>query len=356
MVVKMKLFKLLLMSTVVVSAANAEIDLLGQSMMFDQDLGQSFIAIQHRGKLVEDAARAADAAYNELDLVALKSKSTPITARMDASERESLEAQGHDIITFSATSTEHGHVPAGMVTYSEIDGKARITLSYHGSESVEDFTEANLLALKQKNTEVGIDGYVHGGFNNRYMQSRESMMDSIEILLSNHGKTIKDVEVLVTGHSLGGALATLGAFDIKKNLGADKIKLVTYSSPRVLDAKGAKQMEKLFEGNDIFRIWRKNDLVPTLSLGTNWFFGYFTGFKHIGQSVKLASKAGFGSLENHIHGHNKAEALSPEKAEFDLNHVGYRTWMGNKVSQVVNTPLAVGGYIKSSIGSWLSRS
>jgi triacylglycerol lipase len=38
--------------------------------------------------------------------------------------------------------------------------------------------------------------------------------------------------IFVTGHSLGGALATFAAADIKRSIGSSKITIYTYGSPR----------------------------------------------------------------------------------------------------------------------------
>lgn len=49
-------------------------------------------------------------------------------------------------------------------------------------------------------------------------------------------------ELVITGHSLGGALSTLAAFDFN-NLGI-KTNLITFGSPRVGNEKFAKELNK----------------------------------------------------------------------------------------------------------------
>jgi hypothetical protein len=344
-----RVFKWLLVSTAVMSNAYANLDVLTNSMWEDPVQGH-VAAIQHRGNLVKDAVIASSAAYNDKDLIAIKSK--PLSQQRGFAERQSMIEDGHQVINFNAISKKHGHVPAGIVTYKEENGKGRLTIAYHGSESLQDFTEANLWAFKQKNDDLGINGYLHGGFNTRYMESRESLFDSIEQILTINGRSIQDVEILVTGHSLGGALAHLAAFDIQKNLvnafnATSKVDLVTFSSPRVFDHKGAEQMENLLGNNRMIRIWRENDIVPAVSLGTPLLGGFIDGYKHVGQSVKLAANGWFGDLKNHSLQSIKEDAVSPNNVKIDQNHMGYREKISHQVSKIAKVPAAIGKYIKS---------
>ena len=65
--------------------------------------------------------------------------------------------------------------------------------------------------------------------------------------------------LFVTGHSLGGAIATLVALALKKELGRD-VSLVTFGSPRVGDRTFVREFDR-----DVplsVRVVRDNDLVP----------------------------------------------------------------------------------------------
>ncbi|OFW85309.1 MAG: hypothetical protein A2W06_00325 [Alphaproteobacteria bacterium RBG_16_42_14] len=179
-----------------------------------------------------------------------------------------------------------------------------------------------------KNPELGIEGGIHKGFNNRYMQSREAMHDLIRATLDDHNKSAADVEFVVTGHSLGGALATLAAADLKKNFsGADNLKLVTFSSPRVVSHDGAQSIEDSIGKDRIIRVWRDGDIVPSILLG-------IFGFKHVGHSVKLESKTGGHlSLRNHGLSSIVEEATSAATIK-PLPHEGYKTWLKRKITSI----------------------
>ena len=65
---------------------------------------------------------------------------------------------------------------------------------------------------------------VHAGFHNEYLRYRDQII--------KHVDENPDKEIYITGHSLGGALATLASFDIAANQ-QRSVNLYTYGSPRV---------------------------------------------------------------------------------------------------------------------------
>lgn len=69
-------------------------------------------------------------------------------------------------------------------------------------------------------------------------------------------------EVWVTGHSLGGAVASLAATQLRLDgvVSADKLKLITYGQPRVGGATFAKAHDRLIPYS--FRVTHYLDLVP----------------------------------------------------------------------------------------------
>lgn len=73
---------------------------------------------------------------------------------------------------------------------------------------------------------------VHGGFYRSYATTnvRTLVLDSWQRLREQYGS---DKKVVVTGHSLGGALATFCALDLKLQHNDTDIQLYTLGSPRV---------------------------------------------------------------------------------------------------------------------------
>ena len=84
--------------------------------------------------------------------------------------------------------------------------------------------------------------------------------------------------ILVTGHSLGGVLATLAAIDIKKSTGfLGKMQLYTFGQPRVGNAQFADYVTQIIP-DDYYRVIHFTDPVPDLP-------SQLMGFKHSGTEI-----------------------------------------------------------------------
>lgn len=74
---------------------------------------------------------------------------------------------------------------------------------------------------------------VHSGFYEAYQFLQDDLRNTLSPILDEHPFST----ILVTGHSLGSALAVLGALDIKMHFGIHSklIRLYTFGQPRVGD-------------------------------------------------------------------------------------------------------------------------
>ena len=107
---------------------------------------------------------------------------------------------------------------------------------------------------------------IHEGFYTAYSAIRDQVRNTARKLLSEH----PTAKFLITGHSLGGALATLAGADIKIYLknSATKVYLYTLGSPRVGNPEFANELFTLFKSGRYYRIINYDDTVPN-SLGQN---------------------------------------------------------------------------------------
>ena len=90
-----------------------------------------------------------------------------------------------------------------------------IVLSFRGTTSF-----ANILAdinLVMVPTDLCPLCTAHSGF----LDSWNSVKPQVQSVLANARKSFPSYKIVATGHSLGGAVATLAAADLRKNLGYD---------------------------------------------------------------------------------------------------------------------------------------
>jgi hypothetical protein len=132
----------------------------------------------------------------------------------------------------------------GVYVDTNIESKT-IYVAFAGSDSKVDWLRTNLAVETESYTSChAFDGtpIVHRGFLNAWRSIREPVWKKIADLVVRQGGSGK---IVVCGHSLGGATATLAALDIacqveKQYL--DTLTVVTFGSPRV----GNKDFKVLF--------------------------------------------------------------------------------------------------------------
>ncbi|KAG9120249.1 hypothetical protein FRC07_004332 [Ceratobasidium sp. 392] len=116
---------------------------------------------------------------------------------------------------------------------------------------------------------------VHSGFMNVHAATAKTILALVKKVISERGAT----KVTTTGHSLGGALATLDALYLKLNLPSNiAIKAVTYGQPRVGNQDFANFLEQKVP--DFSRITNLKDLIPIVP-GRGLGYHHNTGEKHI---------------------------------------------------------------------------
>ena len=146
-----------------------------------------------------------------------------------------------------------------------------IYVVWRGSESKKDFQND---ASIDKVPFINDGEKVHIGFKYCWESVVGDTYDAIDTALENlQGET---TDIVVCGHSLGGAVATLYAHSIKKHYPHYNIKCVTIGSPRV----GNKKFKDNYDLSDIdtLRIVHNNDLVTHTP---------YIGFQHVNYQLRL---------------------------------------------------------------------
>lgn len=159
--------------------------------------------------------------------------------------------------------------------------------SYNGSYLAGNLTAAvaEIVAERQAHARGGGGGgggggwlWPSGGKSKKKKDDNSTSSDD-----DNVGKLGTAPTVFVTGHSLGGALATLCALDLHITLGIPDVRVVSFGSPRVGNYVFAKWFEE--EIGPHWRFTHNRDIVPSVPPG-------YMGFYHVAQEVWVVDMLG----------------------------------------------------------------
>ena len=194
----------------------------------------------------------------------------------------------HDLALLSAAAYEPmPSVYGANVTILEVPGldvRAVITrfddhtvIAFRGTVDLENW----LLNLDVLKAPVAYGVKVHAGF----LRAVDALLPGILAELLPPGTVKAAVKPLyVTGHSLGGAVASLAAFFfLREELPVAAV--YTFGSPRAGNAAWRKEYTAEL-GERTYRLVAAGDLVPLLP-------GLLDAYRHVGQEVMLTSKGIF---------------------------------------------------------------
>ncbi|TNV76820.1 hypothetical protein FGO68_gene11600 [Halteria grandinella] len=166
----------------------------------------------------------------------------------------------------------------GFVGYNANLGE--ILVSFRGSVNIANWvTNINFL----KEAYPGVQGAeVHSGFYEAYKGVRDQVIGSVRALQYRH----PSAKFTVTGHSLGGALATFAAMDIKEQISGDRhMDLYTFGSPRTGNQQWSDYVNTQLANGGYQRITHYNDIVPHLPMTQ-------MGFNHAGDEQWYFNEGG----------------------------------------------------------------
>ena len=190
-----------------------------------------------------------------------------------------LKSQIHRTVKYAAEAYKDKNDPAlnGLRLInndSKIQGYVKfqdnaIVVSFRGTVDLKDWiSNAKVLQRDYQNCK---SCKVHTGFFNYYNSVHLQMLTKVSALSHAHPNS----KVIVTGHSLGGAQATLAAVDlIKAGYDTD---LITYGSPRVGNKQFSEYVDKTLKGLNL-RVTYKNDVVTVTPPQSR-------GYWHVGQEM-----------------------------------------------------------------------
>src|SRR5690606_26764182 len=134
--------------------------------------------------------------------------------------RQKLADAGWEIQIFEGKSGTKNQVDdkVGFVAYNTQTNTMAVI--FHGSQSSADWeTNCDFVKRSARDEGIDLDGKYHRGFLQKYASAKESMVDDIRYF--THTLPLDKLYTMLTfvsGHSQGGAVATLAAGDLAINI------------------------------------------------------------------------------------------------------------------------------------------
>lgn len=200
---------------------------------------------------------------------------------------------------------------SGILLYKEDEPTStakrdELIIAFSGSNSPEDWKH-NLNFFKkegyaQHNLAAGMR--VHGGILDSLNESLDEVGTKLKEFFKNYAgryagaQEMPTLEIKLTGHSLGGALAQLMAVFVKQNIepylkgiAHVSVKVYTFGAPPIFTKESAAKAQEMIGKNNIMRVFTIGDPVANMSLisqkgGTSPLMALLN-FRHLGLSIPL---------------------------------------------------------------------
>ncbi|KAJ7842687.1 Alpha/Beta hydrolase protein, partial [Mycena leptocephala] len=141
------------------------------------------------------------------------------------------------------------------------DNRGEIVVSFRGTFSLKDaITDARAWLTPFNLPGIAKDPRirVHKGFLLAY----KDVSDDVRTIVKNEFKSFPTYRIVVTGHSLGGAIASIAALSLKTEFPHTTLQLYTFGQPRVGTKNFARHVENTIRVENIFRAVHNLDGVP----------------------------------------------------------------------------------------------
>ncbi|KAF7361129.1 Alpha/beta-hydrolase [Mycena sanguinolenta] len=191
---------------------------------------------------------------------------------------------------FDLLTDTHGYV-------ARDDKRKEIVVAFRGTVTPQNFITDGLGLLVDWNSTVtkvaAPDGTkVHFGFQTAWSTVCTSTIAAVTTELAAH----KDYSIVVTGHSLGGALASLAGVTLQKTFPNTEVRYYTYGQPRTGNAAYATWVNTIIGPNKSYRVVHSLDGVPTMAPELLGFAHHSTEYwalsPHSPQQTRICNAAG----------------------------------------------------------------
>lgn len=310
---------------------------------------------------LEDTSTSVSLAFNSYKKNRLQEKLT------------TYQENGWELTPFGTSEEDIG----GLIAFKN----KKVLIAFHGTEDLNDilidatFNQVSTQSLGFTNP----DSKVHNGFLSRFLKLRNSLITSLDKIITDHGlSSIDDLDAIYfSGHSLGGALATIASaylnhhyhvmehikftstdsdfdlvdFDRPEHFKKVPFRIISMGSPRVFNFEGAQEFDELFGEKSHLRFVAYPDIVPSVPMGS-------IGYKHTGTFVELKFwkqlNITVDSLKKSFEKILKGDKLSFASLAFSVYSFSSKPILNNVFIKTVLTLHSSSGYKDQAI-AWLTK-
>ncbi|KAJ9066716.1 hypothetical protein DSO57_1006938 [Entomophthora muscae] len=200
------------------------------------------------------------------------------------------------------------HRYSGRVLLLRDDARKEIVLAFRGSLRIRNWIENLVYELIDLPHVKGAK--VHKGFKD----SADALTNNYLKELSKELKQSPSYRFIITGHSLGGAVAILSAIELKQRLNIPwrKIEVFTYGQPRTGNVAFARYINQL--PMHVTRVVNENDIVPHI-------LPEYANFAHHGTEIYVHNKESFPCSTERLEDATCSRKNFPEVSLTAHNHV-----------------------------------
>ena len=211
-----------------------------------------------------------------------------------------------------------GRLPSEKVSYFILtDAKNRV--QYLAIQGTKYFRNIVLDMEASEPIDSVIGARLHKGFD----KTARELYRELEInkLLN------KDMPVIITGHSLGGAAGLICALYLAK-AGYTIRKVITFGQPRITDANGA----RIFDRIPLLRVVNKEDMIPFLPQDSERGITPTNNYVHFGPEIVLLKDTFYAFREKP---NNKADLSAQQDLnDYNLKEHHLRYYLSNIVMKL----------------------
>ncbi len=151
---------------------------------------------------------------------------------------------------------------------------------------------------------------IHTGLLETYMYCKDRIVKEIREYQTKKSLSKENLRITLTGHSLGGALATAASLDLLQvffdgDNSKNNLTIVTFGAPKVFNSEVRTHWDEIMGSGNLLRLVDRTDPIPAYPPPVGYLLNFiWDEYKHAGTKRKYQNTRGIkGDVTNHALAH-----------------------------------------------------